>query len=142
MGAAALALAPAGPRRAHLLGAAGGVLYGAADAATKAVTIGVHRGVPILESPWTAVVAVASAGAFLCFQRGLQIGPAVPVIALMTGATAGVSIVCGLAAFGDPLAATPAVGAVHIAAFALAVVAGWRLATAQGRLAPAAGEAA
>jgi hypothetical protein len=132
-----LALAPADGRRAHRLGAAGGVLYGAADAATKAVTLDAHGAVGLLTTPWTLLVVLASAGAFLCFQRGLQIGPAVPVIALMTAATAGVSILSGLLAFGDPLAATPMFAALHLVAFATAVVAGWRLAAAQGGLVPA-----
>ena len=39
LGAGALAMLRPGRRRAHLLGAAGGVLYGASDAATKAVTM-------------------------------------------------------------------------------------------------------
>ena len=45
---------------------------------------------------WVPVVAMASAGAFFCFQRGLQIGPALPVIALMTAATHRVAIAGGL----------------------------------------------
>ena len=133
-----VALAPGDTGQAHRLGAAGGILYGAADAATKAVTLDAHGLAGILTTPWTPVVLAASAGAFLCFQRGLQLGPAVPVIALMTATTAGVSILCGLLAFGDPLAATPMFAALHLAAFATAILAGWRLAAAQGSLVPAA----
>src|ERR1700712_3461145 len=88
-------------------------------------------------SPWTAVVALTSVAAFACFQRGLQIGPAVPVIAMMTGATNGVAIAIGLLVFGEPLGAAPAFAALHVVAFVLAVVAGLTLARAQGRLAPA-----
>jgi hypothetical protein len=45
--AAAFATAPAGGRRAHGLGIAPGVLYGAADAATKAATGALHAGGPL-----------------------------------------------------------------------------------------------
>jgi hypothetical protein len=72
---------------------------------------------------------------FACFQRGLQIGPAVPVIAVMTGATNGVAIVIGLLVFGESLGVAPAFAVMHIVAFAFAVAAGLMLARAQGRLA-------
>jgi hypothetical protein len=136
LAAAALALPRAGNRRGPLLGAAGGVLYGASDAATKAVTM-THGGVLVaLTSPWVAVVILLCVGAFACFQRGLQIGPAVPVIAMMTGATNGVAIAIGLLVFDEPLGAAPAFAAMHVMAFVLAVAAGLTLARAQGRLAP------
>lgn len=112
--AAGLAIAPVAGLRAHLLGAAGGVLYGAADAATKAATMA-HGGLTgMATSPWVAAVVLTSVGAFGCFQRGLQIGPAVPVIALMTGATNAVAIAIGLLAFGEPLGATAAFAALHL----------------------------
>jgi hypothetical protein len=134
--AALLALMPVGARRGRLLGAAGGILYGAADATTKAVTM-THGGlVAALTSPWMIVLVLLCVAAFGSFQRGLQIGPAVPVIAVMTGATNAVAIVIGLLVFGEPLGASPAFAATHIAAFALATAAGLALARAQGRLAP------
>ena len=136
LAAAALGLPRAGNRRGRLLGAAGGVLYGASDAATKAVTM-THGGlVAALTSPWIVVVILLCVAAFACFQRGLQIGPAVPVIAMMTGAMNGVAIAIGLLVFGEPLGAAPAFAAMHVSAFVLAVVAGLTLARAQGRLAP------
>lgn len=136
LAAGAVALLRAGGRRAHVLGAAGGVLYGASDAATKAVTM-THGGViAALTSPWLGVVVLLCVAAFVCFQRGLQIGPAVPVVALMTAATNTVAILIGVLVFGEPLGATPAYAALHVVAFALAVAAGLTLAAAQGRLAP------
>ena len=135
--AGGLALVPAGGRRGRLLGAAGGVLYGAADATTKAVTMS-HGGlVAALTSPWMIVLVLLCVAAFACFQRGLQIGPAVPVIAVMTGATNTAAILIGLLVFREPLGAGPAFAAVHLVAFALAVAAGLTLARAQGRLVPA-----
>jgi len=134
--AGGLALIPAGGRRGRLLGASGGVLYGAADASTKAVTM-THGGlIAAVTSPWMVVLVLLCVAAFACFQRGLQIGPAVPVIAVMTGATNAVAIVIGLLVFGEPLGAAPAFAAIHVVAFALAVAAGLTLARAQGRLAP------
>lgn len=130
-----LALAPAGRRRAHALGAAAGILYGAGDAATKALTAEAHAGLTAaLLSPWTAVVAVASVAAFFCFQRGLQIGPALPVIALMTAATNLTAIVCGVVVFGDPLGAGAAFVGLHVIALALVGLAAWWLAPAQARI--------
>jgi energy-coupling factor transporter transmembrane protein EcfT len=93
----------------------------------------------VATSPWLGVAAVATAAAFFCFQRALQVGPAVAVIALMTAATNVVSILGGLAVLGDPLGHSPALAAVHAAAFALVVAAAWRLAPVQASLqAPAA----
>jgi hypothetical protein len=134
--AAALALAPARGRRAHALGLAAGVLYGAADAATKAATGAAHAGVLAgLLSPWVATVGVASVGAFFCFQRGLQLGPALPVIALMTAATNVVAVVGGLTVFSEPLGATAGFAALHTVALVTVGVAAWLLAPAQVRMA-------
>jgi hypothetical protein len=140
-GAGALAggLAAAAPRLGSgALGAAGGALYGAADLAIKALTHA-HGAAAVATSPWLGVAAVATAGAFFCFQRALQVGPAVPAIALMTAATNVVSILGGLAVLGDPLGRGPALAGLHAAAFALVVAAAWRLAPVQASLqAPAA----
>jgi hypothetical protein len=134
--AAMLGVLPAAARRPHALGAAGGVLYGAADAATKALTVGTHTGLGLAAlAPWAALVALLSAGAFFCFQRGLQIGPALPVIALMTAATNLTSIIAGLVIFGDPLGPGRALAALHVGAFVAVGVAAWLLAPAQADLA-------
>lgn len=133
-GALAAGLGAAASRLgAGVLGAAGGALYGAADLAIKALTH--EHGVrAIATSPWLAVAALATLSAFFCFQRALQVGPAVPVIAMMTAATNLVSILGGLAVLGDPLGRTPALAVLHAAAFALVVAAAWRLAPVQASL--------
>ncbi len=133
--AALFAALPAAARRPHALGAAAGVLYGAADTATKAVTAGAHASLAGLISPWLGAVVLASAVAFFAFQRGLQIGEAIPVIALMTVVTNLVAVVGGLLVFGEPLGASPALAALHLVAFGLAGVAAWLLAGAHARLA-------
>ena len=135
LAAAAAALAAAAPaaRRAVALGTAGGLLYGAADLALKAVTQS-HRAVT---DPWLAVALVATAGAFFASQRGLQADRPIPVIAAMTAATNVSSIACSFVVFGDPLGRTPALAALHAAAFALVVAGAWRLAPLPARLAAA-----
>jgi hypothetical protein len=131
--AAVLAACVSGGRRAAALGAAGGALYGAADLATKALTIVHHEhgAGGVLASPWTAVAIAASCGAFFAFQRGLQSGRPVTVIALMTAATNLTSIGGGFVVFADPLGRTPVLAAVHVVAFALIGVAAWLLAPSQ-----------
>jgi hypothetical protein len=125
-GASAAALGRAGPVwRPHALGLAGGVLYGAADVAIKGLTAVAHaRGVAaVAGSPWLVAAALATAGAFFAFQRGLQTGRPVPTIVLMTVATTASSIVGGIAVFGDSLGAGPALVGLHVAAFVLVTAA-------------------
>jgi hypothetical protein len=82
-----------------MLAAAGGILYGTADVAIKALTgLASHHGLTAaLTSPWLIATIVASIGAFFCFQRALQSGKPMPVIALMTAGN-NVGIIGGLAA--------------------------------------------
>jgi uncharacterized membrane protein len=124
-------------RRAQMLAAAGGILYGAADVGIKALTgvAGRHGVIAALKSPWLIAVAVISIGAFFCFQRALQSGKAIPVIALMTAGTNLVSIIGGLTVFQDPLGHRPATVLVHLMAFVLVVGAAWLLAPAQAAVA-------
>lgn len=135
-GAAAVLALRAGRNRGPMLAIAAGILYGAADAATKAVTGVAHSGLwAIVLSPWTACVAAGSIGAFYAFQRGLQIGPMLPVIAVMTAATNIVAVGGGLVVFGESLGTSSWVIALHSAALGLVVLAAWWLAPAQARLA-------
>jgi hypothetical protein len=117
-----------------LLGAAGGLLYGAADLAIKALT-GLPDPLSARGAPWLAVAAVATAGAFFAFQRGLQGPRPLPVIALMTTATNVSSIAGAFIVFGDPLGRTPGLAALHALAFALVAASAWRLAPTQARMA-------
>lgn len=140
LAAAGLAALPGEYRRPHALGVAAGVLYGAADAATKAATTAAHAGLALgLVSPWTVAVAIASAGAFFCMQRGLQLGSALTVIALMTALTNVIAILGGLVVFAEPLGANAATAVLHAVALVLVALAAWRLAPAQARLGSAHG---
>jgi hypothetical protein len=134
--AALLALAAGGEARPSALGLAGGLLYGAADVAIKALTSLAHSGGAgaVLRSPWLAAAAVCTLGAFFAFQMGLQTGRAVTVIALMTAGTNVVSILGGLLVYADPLGRTPALQALHIAGFALVLVSAWLLAPLQAAI--------
>jgi hypothetical protein len=128
-----LAAGRGGPRRAAALGVAGGLLYGGGDLAIKAITAvdAAHGLGAALTSPWLPAALALSAGAFFSFQRGLQIGPPVTVIALMTAATDVTAVLGGLGLFGDPLGRTPALVVAHVTGFILVVLAGWALAPAQ-----------
>lgn len=132
--AAGLCTVVQGERRPAALGLAGGLLYGAADLAIKALT-GKHGIGAIVVSPWILVAALATLAAFFAFQRGLQSGRPLTVIALMTAGTNAFSILGAFVVFGDPLGRTPALAALHALAFVLVGVAAWGLAPSQARLA-------
>ena len=128
-----------------LLGAGAGALFTATHVALKALT---HRfdGPLALVSPWTPVVVVGGVIAFFVAARSLQIGPAVPVIAVTSIVGNATSIAAGVIVFGDPLG-NGAVAAARVAAFvAVVVIAGLLPAPIQAgrrdRRAPSRGRAA
>ena len=136
LGGVAVALALRARGSSAALGVAGGLLYGAADLAIKALT-SLPDPLSLRGAPWLAVAGLASAGAFFAFQRGLQGPRPLPVIALMTTATNVASIAGAFVVFGDPLGRTPAIAGLHALAFALVAASAWRLAPAQARIAAA-----
>jgi drug/metabolite transporter (DMT)-like permease len=106
-----------------LLGAAAGALFGVSDISIKYLTNAVEGGVLELISPWTAAALAASVIAFYASARGLQLGPAVEVIALTSIAANLTAIIGGILVFREPIGS----GAVAIAGRAIAfclVVAG------------------
>jgi hypothetical protein len=129
--AAAAALAVSGRRAPALLGFATGVLYGVADAAIKA-----FAAEPRLVSPWPVLFVGSCGVAFFAFQRALQIGSAVTVVALMTAALNLTSVLVGLALFGERLGASTPVTCMHALAMAGAGLGAWWLTRAQARLTP------
>jgi hypothetical protein len=132
-GAAVLAVLVDGERRPLALGAAGGLLYGAADMALKAVT-GLHGAGAIVASPWLYAALASTVCAFFAFQRALQSSRPVAVIALMTAATNVSSIVGAFVVYGDALGRTPLLAGAHALAFGIVIFAAWRLAPAQAEL--------
>ncbi|MDX6658501.1 MAG: hypothetical protein QOH62_3294 [Solirubrobacteraceae bacterium] len=133
LAAALLSLLRSGERRPLALGLAGGLLYGAADLALKAVT-GLHGAGAVFGSPWLLAALLCTVGAFFAFQRALQSDRPVAVIALMTAGTNVSSIAGAFLVFGDRLGTTPLLVAIHALAFVLVIVAAWRLAPAQAQL--------
>lgn len=103
-----------------LLGAGAGALFTVTHVALKALTH--HFDGPLsLVSPWTPVVVGGAVIAFFASARSLQIGPAVPVIAVTSIAGNATSIAAGVVVFGDPIGSGPMVAA-RVAAFAVVVV--------------------
>jgi hypothetical protein len=110
--------------RGNLLGAAAGLLFTVSHIAIKALTGSVSASdAGTWLSPWVPLIVLAFVGAFFASARSLQVGEAVPVIAI-TGAVSNVTaILAGIVVFGDPLGSTPAVVVVRVLAFVLVVVA-------------------
>jgi hypothetical protein len=135
-GAAALALMLAATfgagsvgQQGVMLGASAGLLWGVSDTAIKALTgIAEASGAGgVLASPLLAVSIVASFVALFASARGLQLGEAVPVIAV-TGTGANVAgILGGVIVFGDPVAGGPLGVAAQALAFGLVVLAAFIL---------------
>jgi drug/metabolite transporter (DMT)-like permease len=121
----------------HCLGLAAGILYGATNVALAALLA--SGGAVGLVSAAVVAGAAVTAGGFLAFQRGLQSGPATGVVTLMTAGTNVVAIFGGLLVMHEPLGATPALAALHAAAFALIVLAGLLAASGLSRLEAPAG---
>jgi drug/metabolite transporter (DMT)-like permease len=86
-----------------LLGATAGALFGVSDIAIKFLVDDVASGILELISPWTVAAVIASVVAFFASARGLQIGPALPVIALTSVAANLTAIVGGILVFRDPV---------------------------------------
>jgi drug/metabolite transporter (DMT)-like permease len=118
--------------RPHRLGLAAGVLYGATNVALAALLA--SGGAPGLVAAALVTGAAVTVGGFFAFQRGLQSGPPTGVVTLMTAGTNVVAILGGLLVMGESLGATPALAALHAAAFVLVVLAGLLAASELSRL--------
>jgi drug/metabolite transporter (DMT)-like permease len=86
-----------------LLGATAGALFGVSDIAIKFLVEDTASGALELISPWTVTALIASVVAFYASARGLQIGPGVEVIALISVAANLTAIVGGILVFRDPV---------------------------------------
>jgi lysyl-tRNA synthetase class 2 len=131
----ALVAVTGGRRRALSLGVASGIFYGAADAAIKALTeiLEAHGALGVVTSPWLGVAVLASLAGCVAFQRGLQVGHGLVVIALSTAGTVLVAVVAGLSVFGDSLGAGAGSVTVHVVALLAVIGASLRLAPCAGR---------
>jgi hypothetical protein len=113
-----------GPRAGVLLGASAGLLWAASDTTIKAATdkLG-DSAVSVLINPLAAVILLLSLVGLLVSARSLQIGPAVPVIAVTSVAANATTIVAGPLVFGDPLPDDALGLIVRIVAFVLVITA-------------------
>jgi drug/metabolite transporter (DMT)-like permease len=111
-------------RRGVLLGLAAGLLFTVTHVAIKALTGVVDGGLERLLSPALVLVIAGGVAAFFASARALQLGEAVPVIAVTSLASNLSAITAGVVVFGDPVGESPLVVAARLAAFALVVFAG------------------
>lgn len=123
-GAVGLLLALAPSRRPALLAVSAGLLWAASDTSIKALSSHLHAlGLGVLLHPLALVILVASLVGLLISARSLQLGDAVPMIALTSAAANLTTIAAGPLVFGEPMPATRLGVAVRVLAFALVIVA-------------------
>ena len=108
-----------------LLAASAGLIWGASDVAIKALSdrLGNSSAAEILIHPLALLILVASLVGLSVSARSLQVGKAVPVIAVTSAAANVCTIAAGPIVFSEPVPADPLGLAVRIAAFALVIFA-------------------
>jgi hypothetical protein len=125
-GAIAVAVAAIGsPREGVLLGVSAGLFWAASDTAIKALSgeLGDSAWTAIVFSPLAAVIALGSAAGLVVSARSLQIGKAVPVIALTSVAANALTIAAGPLVFSEPFPDQPLGVVLRLAAFTLVIAA-------------------
>jgi hypothetical protein len=120
-GLAVAALAGARPHAGVLYGASAGLLWGASDIAIKGASDSFGDGLALLVHPLVAVIALASLIGLLVSAKSLQVGQAVPVIAVTAVAANTVTIASGPIVFGDPMPEDPLGLAARLLAFGLVI---------------------
>jgi hypothetical protein len=125
-GLATIAAIAAGrsPQRAGVLyGVSAGLYWAASDTAIKALSdsLGEASAVAIVLHPLAATIALASAAGLVVSARSLQVGKAVPVIAVTSVAANLFTIAAGPVVFEEPLPDTTLGVILRFAAFALVI---------------------
>jgi drug/metabolite transporter (DMT)-like permease len=106
------------------LGIAAGLLFTMTHVAVKAMTGKTDNGlVEVFFNPYFALALAGGVAAFFASARSLQLGPAVPVIAVTSIAGNASAIPAGIVVFGDPLGSDAGVVAIRTLAFLLVVAA-------------------
>jgi multidrug transporter EmrE-like cation transporter len=124
LGLGAAALARESARGGALLAASAGLVWGASDVSIKALSDNLGPdGVGVLLHPLALVILVASLVGLGISARSLQVGHAVPVIAITSASANVCTIASGPIVFGEPLPGDPLGLALRIAAFTLVIVA-------------------
>jgi hypothetical protein len=107
-----------------LLGLAAGLLFTTTHVAVKALTGKIDTTLAeVLLSPYLYVAVLGGVAAFFASARSLQIGPAVPVIAVTAIAGNASAIPAGIIVFGDPVGNHTFEVVVRMLAFVLVVAA-------------------
>jgi drug/metabolite transporter (DMT)-like permease len=106
-----------------LLGLAAGLLFTVSHVAVKAVTGLADGGPGTFFNPYLLLALGCGIVAFFASARSLQIGPAVPVIAITSIAGNASAIPAGIIVFGDPLGSDELAVVVRTLAFLLVVAA-------------------
>jgi drug/metabolite transporter (DMT)-like permease len=111
-------------QRGVLLGVAAGLLFTVTHVAVKALSGKADTSLAeIVASPYLPIAVAGGIAAFFASARSLQLGPAVPVIAVTSIAGNASAIPAGIIVFGDPLGEDAVTVAVRSLAFVLVVVA-------------------
>jgi drug/metabolite transporter (DMT)-like permease len=107
-----------------LLGVSAGLLFTVTHVAVKALSGKADTSVAeVLGSPYLLIAVAGGIAAFFASARSLQLGPAVPVIAVTSIAGNASAIPAGIIVFGDPLGSDAVAIALRSMAFVLVVVA-------------------
>ena len=107
-----------------LLGLAAGLLFTTTHVAVKALSGKIDTSLAeVLLSPYLYIAIAGGIVAFFASARSLQIGPAVPVIAVTAIAGNASAIPAGIIVFGDPLGGEALTVVVRTVAFLLVVAA-------------------
>ncbi|MGI8715886.1 MAG: hypothetical protein ACR2NR_22440 [Solirubrobacteraceae bacterium] len=110
--------------RPAFLAVSAGLLWAASDTSIKALSSHLHHlGIAVAIHPLAFVILVASLVGLLISARSLQLGDAVPMIALTSAAANLTTIAAGPIVFGEPLPSNGLALTVRILAFALVIIA-------------------
>jgi hypothetical protein len=112
-------------REGVLFGASAGLFWAASDTSIKALSgnLGEESAAAILIHPLAVLIAVASIAGLVVSARSLQVGKAVPVIAVTSVAANALTIAAGPIVFAEPMPEDALGVVVRIAAFALVICA-------------------
>jgi drug/metabolite transporter (DMT)-like permease len=112
-------------RRASGYALSAGLLWAASDVSIKALSSHLdHDGLLLtVLSPLSLVILIASLAGLLVSAKSLQLGDAVPVIAVTSAAANLTTIASGPIVFGEPMPSDPAALTLRLLAFALVVTA-------------------
>jgi hypothetical protein len=112
------------PRRPAYLAVSAGLLWAASDTSIKALSSHLsHLGVGVAVHPLAFVILIASLVGLLISARSLQLGDAIPMIAMTSAAANLTTIAAGPIVFGEPLPASRLGLVVRVIAFGFVIVA-------------------